>query len=268
MDAKERLFLNFNFVKGAQKFLKEAGLLKYAMDENEELDANAVAQAMAEEGMEIPAEESVEENAVLEVANTLIEMAEQADPATAAKLEEAAGTVVEAVSGEGEVEEAAKEVVTEEVSEPVVEKVEEAKKEASKIAKEIKESMEAPEAKLEHTEEGEIHKTDYNKGLGKTTVNTEKGEIGAEENVESNVVKTVAPEANLKHTDEGEIHKTDYNKGLGETTLNTEKGEIGAKENVQPKMEPKNAEEKVTEKVAKELAFTAMQAVLAKTLGK
>lgn len=285
MNLAEKLFVNYNYVKGVQNFLKEARFVKYANEDLADMDANATAQAMIDEGIDIGAEEASDENAVLEVANTLVDLAQSQPSPVKEQIEGAAAEVAKAVAPAGEVaseSEMAAEAANGggEEEEEEEEEGEEEEKEASlrRVAKEIQEGKKVAKKiaaafaqKIKKAGDSEtnpkpdqvlsISDTDYQKatssanapGTGQTDLKTEKGEVGAQENVESQIVEQKAQEADLHQKSEGEdIYEKDYAApGKGNTQLKTEKGEVGDQDNVDHK-----------------LARLAMEENLAKMLGK
>lgn len=258
MNKNDRHFLNFNYVKGSQQFLKEAGFVKYASEEMEEADANAVAEAMTQEGIDAPADAAMEDNKVLEIANTIVDLAQEQPSPVKEQLEEVATDIATSVAPAGEaVSESEVEAMPEEAMKEASQKVRDYSNKiasnrevAAKIAKvfaaKTKKAMDdditnkKPEQVLTHSG------TDYQKatssanapGTGQTDLKTEKGEVGAQENVENKVVEPVAPNSDLHQKAEGEdIYAKDYTApGKGGTTLNTGKGEQGAQENVEEKI--------------------------------
>lgn len=226
----DKLFVNYNFVKGAQKFLKEAGLVKYANEQAEDLDANVLANAMSAEKMDIPAEGAVPEQAVIEVANALMDMAQAQPEPAKTQLEGAAAQAAAAVAPGG----------------AGVEEV----KQASEIAAKIKKAAEGDATNNNPAQVLSVSNKDYSVSQGKSSLDTSKGEIGKQENKESEIALPKAPEAKVSQNEEGkDIMNKDYQHGKGKTTLDTSKGQIGAEE-------------------TKKLAALALQTNLAKILGK
>jgi hypothetical protein len=246
MNPEEKLFVNYNYVKGAQKFLKEAGVLKYANEEMEDIDAQSVAQSMIENDMNAPMDAAMEDNQVLEVANTLLDLAQEQPSPDKEVLEQAAaelaGSAAPAMGAESEGEEMEEE--EEDEASEIEKEVEGAKEAAAKFAAHLKESMN-PTPKPDEVYENQ--KKDYQvavnadanaKGTGATNLDTSSGEIGNEKNVDEKVVVPEAPDANISQHSEGEdIYKKDYTApGKGGTTLPTESGEIGNEKNVEEKL--------------------------------
>jgi len=235
MNLEEKKFVTFNYVRGPQRFLKEAGIVKYASEEEEMVDANAITEALMEEPVDVTGD--VPEEKVLEIADAITELANTPQEA------------------EGEVEEE-EESPEEEALEEKAEEVKEARKLAASIKK-AGDSVTNPKPDQVLT----ISDTDYQRatssanapGTGTTTLPTEAGEIGAQKNVESQIVEPKKEEADIKQVVEGEdIHKKDYAApGKGGTAMQTETGEIGAEKNVDSK-----------------LAKLAMQSTLARLLQK
>lgn len=221
MTREEKLFTAYNYVKGVQNFMKEAGIISYpavktaeeGMPMPEDVDATSLANAMAEQDVAIPGEG--EDAKVLEIANAIIGLAH----AEHEPVQEMEGEIAHTAEG-----------------------LEGAKKEAALIREKLfkratDETNNKPDQVLE------ISKTDYNKGVGNTTLPTEKGEVGKQENVEKKVDGTVSPNVTDKeHFEEGrDIFGKDYNDGRGNTTLKTEKGEVGAQMDVEHKIASKLA---------------------------
>ena len=216
MTNEEKLFLNYNYVKGAQRFLKEAGLVKYANEEIENGHANALAESMGENQMDVPAEGAMEDNKVLEIANALLELAQHEEGDTKAKLEEAAHEAVAAV------EPAA--------AAPVAPVIPEEVKAASKIAAMIKKAN-GDVTNTDPSQVLSISDTDYTREKGKTTLDTSKGNIGSVEDKKDKNKETVVPNVEVgQNMESPDITKKNYDGPKGHTTLDTSKGQIGAEE--------------------------------------
>ena len=248
--------INYRYTKGVQKFMKEAGMISYPNTKiafsgteqtlmPEEVDASAIAGAMGEHGAQVPAEEKTNDQVVLDIANTLLDLAKEENPATASKMEEAAQDLAGSVPPAG-----------------AEQAMDAAKTAASRVASAIKRKIAADETTPKPDQVLDLSKKDYNKGLGNTTLNTAKGEIGKQENVEDKIVQKEAPNADGHQKEEGkDIFAKDYEQGLGKTTLKTEKGIIGSETAVPM---PKAA----SEETAKKLASLSLQQILAKINGK
>lgn len=229
MTNEEKLILNYNFVKGAQMFLKEAGLLKYANEELENSNADALAQAMIHEGVNAPADKAMEDNSVLEIANALLELAKSEEGETKTKLEDAAHDVATAVA-------------------PEVSPLAEEKKMASEMAKKLAAAGDATTPKPDQVLS--ISDTDYTREKGKTTLDTSKGQIGANEDEKAKHKEQKSPEYSKgQNVESKDITEKDYTVAVGKSNLNTAKGQIGAEE---------------TKKIAK----LALEVALAKVLNK
>jgi hypothetical protein len=233
MNAQERDFVNYNYVVGQQGFMKEAGVVKYANEEAEKMDANAVTHAMGEEGLN--AAENLPAEKIEEIANTIVELAN-----------------TENVPDAGEIKRDA---------EGIIHEVQEGKQAAQKLAQYLAKQAGADQTNPKPTQVLGYSDKDYtvanNKanaaGTGNTDLKTEKGEIGSQENKESVIAVPKVQEKNDPHYNEGkDIYAKDYAApGKGHTTLNTAQGEIGKQENVESK-----------------LAKLALESTLAKVLGK
>lgn len=237
MNSREQLCLNYNYVKGVQGFMKEAGMLKYASEDAAEMDANSVASAMIDESMNTEADKAMEDNKVLEVATALVDLSESVESPKKEVLEDAAANLAEVATPDAAVAvEEEKEMEAKEANLKLSQQI------AAKLRKSAGDSVTNPKPDQVLT----ISDTDYQRatmsanapGTGQTTLQTEKGEIGSQENVESKNVLPTAPNATGEQVEESEdIFGKDYAApGKGQTDLKTEKGEIGAEENVDSKL--------------------------------
>ncbi len=271
------------YVKGIQGFMKKAGIVKYANEESAAIDAEAVAQALEEQGSELPLDAAVPDQEVADIANTLQDLAEEEEASREEEgeegeeefseeelldeieEEEVKELMEEALDEEEaiEAEELAKTLGTEGELPPIEDmtpkeaamstkmasvlvEVKRGKLYANKLATALRKVAEGAVTTNEPSQVLSVSNTNYSRtnldanaaGTGSTTLNTAKGAIGAQENLEHKLVLPKEQEAPEAQNMEGkDIAKKDYTApGKGGTELKTEKGEIGKEEKADAKL--------------------------------
>jgi hypothetical protein len=205
---------NYNFLKGVRSAREDMGLSKVAEDESEEqlqdvLDSS-LAESMEESDIVVPEEGELPEDQVLEAAQAMVELAD----AVAAE---------QGLDVDPEIANVEDEIADLTASEPALE---EDVKTASIIARNIKRAL---EESANPAEISELQSTDYTTKPGGTSLDTSKGEVGAQRSVGSQMAAPVTTDANIAQTQEGsDIAKKDYTVNPGQTSLDTSKGEVGS----------------------------------------